>query len=150
MIMHLKTTILRMALAAIVGCMILAITSCRTAPQDLSGRWTGQMRYTEGRPENSAVELLLVQHGEGLAGTLRWQRADNVLVEFRISAGVASNGGEISLDGEGGNVLFRVPMTFEGKVERNVIRGTVKLRVPTGLLSGSVATETGELTVEKS
>jgi hypothetical protein len=148
--MRLKITVVKTALAAVAACVVVASMSCRMAPPDLSGRWRGHMQYTEGGPENSAVELLLVEHGRGLTGTLRWQRADNVLVEFRISTGVVSNGGEISLDGESGNALFRVPMSFEGKVEGNTIEGMVKMRVPTGLFSGGVTSETGELSVQKS
>jgi len=148
--MCLNVSRVRTGLAAIAGCIVLASATCRLAPPDLSGRWMGHMQYTEGRLENSSVELLLVQHHKGLAGTLRWQRADNVLVEFRILTGIVSDDGEISLDGEGGNVLFRVPMAFEGKVEGNIIRATVKMRVPTGFLNGSVTTETGKLIVEKS
>jgi hypothetical protein len=134
---------------AAAGCAVVASTSCRIAPWHLSGRWQGTMRYTEGRPETSKVELLLVENGRGLTGTLRWNRADHVVVDFKITTGVVSDHGEISLDGEGGNALFRVPMTFEGNVDGNTIDGTVEMRVPTGLLSDHITTEIGQLSVEK-
>ena len=145
-----RTRSLKLAMITAAVSTILGSMSCRRAPRDLSGRWTGHMEYTEGRPENSTVELLLVENGTGLTGTLRWRRADNLLVEFRISTGVVGGDGSISLDGEGGNALFSVPMTFEGRVDGDTIQGTVQMRVPTGLLSGRVTTETGELTVERS
>lgn len=107
------------------------------------------MRYTEGRLETSKVELLLVENGRGLTGTLQWNRADHVVVDFKITSGVVSEHGEISLDGEGGNALFRVPLTFEGKVDGNTIEGTVEMRVPTGLLSDNVTAEMGQLSVEQ-
>lgn len=130
---------IKMASVAVAGCAIVASTSCRMASRDLSGRWQGEMRYSEGRPKASTVELLLVQNGKGLTGTLRWNRADNVVVDFNITTGVVNDRGKISLDGEGGNALFRVPMTFKGKVEGNTIQGTVKMRVPTGLLSEEIS-----------
>lgn len=140
----------RMKIIALgIAWVILASTSCQMAPSNLSGRWKGHMEYNEGGKQNSPVTLLLVQNGQGVTGTLRWDRADHVLVEFTISTGVVAADGEIALDGNGGNALFTVPMTFEGKVQGNTIRGTVKMRVSTGLLGGGVTTETGQLSVEK-
>jgi 2-methylaconitate cis-trans-isomerase PrpF len=134
---------------AAASCAIVASTSCRMPPRDLSGRWQGTMRYTEVKAETSKVKLLLVENGRGLTGILQWNRADHVVVDFKITSGVVSEHGEISLDGEGGNALFRVPMTFEGQVDGNTIEGTVEMRVPTGLLSDNVTAEIGQLSVGK-
>jgi hypothetical protein len=147
--MSARGRMMKVLFAAVAGCAIVASTSCRMSPRDLSGRWQGTMRYTEARPETSKAELLLVENGRGLTGTLQWNRADHVVVDFKITAGVLGEHGEISLDGEGGNALFRVPMTFEGKVDGNRIEGTVEMRVPTGLLSDKLTAEIEQLSVEK-